>query len=159
MTTNLAIIELAGRKHMKDARWQQAMTAIRESMRVIGSKQYIRFYERSTSTAPWQAIAIDIANAPEPLPVEKPLTDEGSVLEAAVSANSIMQQLSGLSYDGRADFLAALVAVHASQSTDSECSAEQEVAAIASQAQEIVLACAADAVLAAPGQGGDNATA
>lgn len=156
---NRAELFMLMRTEIEDARWQQAMTAIRESMRVIGSKQYIRFYERPTSTAPWQIIAVDIANAPEPLPVEKPLTDEGSAVEAAVSANSIMQQLSGLSYDGRADFLAALVAVHASQGTDPECSAMEEVAAIASQAQEIVLACAAEAVLAAPGQGGDNASA
>ncbi len=158
---NRAELFMLMRTEIEDARWKQAMEAIRESMRVIGSKQYIRFYERPSPTAPWQIISVDIANAPEPLPVEKPLADDGTVDDAAPVMASILQQLSGLSYDGRADFLAALVAVHAQQGTDAECNPEQEVAAIASQAQEIVLACAADAVLAAPGQGqgGDNASA
>jgi hypothetical protein len=46
---------------IRDARWQQAMQAIRDSLTVQYSKKYIRFYERSGPEEKWQAIALDIA--------------------------------------------------------------------------------------------------
>jgi hypothetical protein len=37
------------------------MKAIRDSMRVTGTKEYVRFYERPSAEAPWVAISLDIA--------------------------------------------------------------------------------------------------
>lgn len=49
------------RVEIDDERWKRAMDAIRESMRVIGSKTYVRFYERSAPDAGWKNITIDLA--------------------------------------------------------------------------------------------------
>jgi hypothetical protein len=49
------------RLDIKDARWQRAMTAIGESVQVVGSKQYVRFYERVGDTDQYAAISLDIA--------------------------------------------------------------------------------------------------
>ncbi|MGP8432014.1 DUF3164 family protein [Paraburkholderia fungorum] len=46
-----------------DDRWQTAMKAIGESLQVIGSKEYVRFYERVGDTDQYQAINLDIAAA------------------------------------------------------------------------------------------------
>lgn len=46
-----------------DPRWKRAMDAIRDAMRVVGSKTYVRCYRRQTIDAPWQAITIDLAKA------------------------------------------------------------------------------------------------
>ena len=51
------------RVEIHDERWQRAMQAIRESMRVIGSKSYMRFYERDQPDDAWRAISLDIAVA------------------------------------------------------------------------------------------------
>ncbi len=48
---------------IEDERWQRAMTALRESIRVLGSRQYVRFYERTTAADTWRAITIDLAAA------------------------------------------------------------------------------------------------
>ncbi len=48
---------------IEDERWTRAMDAIRDSVRVIGSKTYIRFYERATPEGPWSAVTIDLAAA------------------------------------------------------------------------------------------------
>ena len=42
-------------------KWIAAMEAIRESLRVIGSASYIRFFQRDTADAPFEAIPLDIA--------------------------------------------------------------------------------------------------
>lgn len=60
---NRAELFMLMRAEIADPRWKNAMDAIRDSMRVIGSKTYIRFYERATSTAEWKLIPIDLANA------------------------------------------------------------------------------------------------
>lgn len=39
------------------------MRAIRDSMRVIGSKRYIRIYWRPNSDAVWSAINLNMASA------------------------------------------------------------------------------------------------
>lgn len=51
------------RLDIADERWQRAMSAIRDSMRVIGSKRYVRCYRRGCADGQWQAIPIDIAAA------------------------------------------------------------------------------------------------
>lgn len=51
------------RLEIADPRWQNAMQAIRDAMRVVGSKSYVRFYHRPKSDAAWQAITIDLAKA------------------------------------------------------------------------------------------------
>lgn len=49
------------RLDIKDERWQRAMTAIGEAVQVVGSKSYIRVYERIGETEQYQPIALDIA--------------------------------------------------------------------------------------------------
>lgn len=44
-----------------DVRWINAMKAIGESVQVVGSKQYIRFYERRADTDQYDAIPMDMA--------------------------------------------------------------------------------------------------
>lgn len=51
------------RLDITDERWQEAMRAIRDAMRVVCSKEYVRFYIRNTIEAPWQPILINIAAA------------------------------------------------------------------------------------------------
>ncbi len=46
-----------------DERWLRAMDAIRDSIRVVGSRQYVRFYQRETPDGQWRSVSIDIANA------------------------------------------------------------------------------------------------
>lgn len=49
------------RLEIKDPRWTRAMEAIRDAMRVVGSKTYVRCYQRTAFDAPWQAVSIDLA--------------------------------------------------------------------------------------------------
>ncbi|WP_375588086.1 DUF3164 family protein [Hoeflea alexandrii] len=51
------------RMQIEDERWLKAMEAIRDAMRVTGSKEYVRFYERTRITDAWQAVTIDLAKA------------------------------------------------------------------------------------------------
>lgn len=51
------------RLDIDDPRWLRAMTAIRDAMRVVGSKTYVRVYMRDQPTAPWSAVTIDLAKA------------------------------------------------------------------------------------------------
>jgi hypothetical protein len=51
------------RMEIEDERWLKAMEAIRDAMRVTGSKEYVRFYERKRVTDAWQAVTIDLAKA------------------------------------------------------------------------------------------------
>lgn len=44
-----------------DAQWQQAMQAIADSMKVVSTKAYVRFYERDESTGEYQPINLDVA--------------------------------------------------------------------------------------------------
>jgi hypothetical protein len=57
--------ELLGLKRLEidDPRWISAMKAIKEAERAVGSKTYMRFYEREDGNAPWRAITIDMAKA------------------------------------------------------------------------------------------------
>ncbi|MEO1950698.1 DUF3164 family protein [Thioclava sp.] len=51
------------RLEIEDARWQEAMRAIRDAIRVIGSKTYMRFSKREAFDAGWETITIDLAKA------------------------------------------------------------------------------------------------
>lgn len=44
-----------------DPRWKEAMRAIRDAMRVVGTKTYVRCYQRDRHDGPWQAIPLDMA--------------------------------------------------------------------------------------------------
>jgi len=53
---------LALRRHgIKDPRWLKAMDALSEALQVIGSKSYIRIYERVGDTDQYVPISLDIA--------------------------------------------------------------------------------------------------
>lgn len=54
------------RLDIDDERWQEAMRAIRDAMRVVGSKSYLRFYQRSDSDAPFKPVTIDLAKTDVP---------------------------------------------------------------------------------------------
>ncbi|GAB4181983.1 MAG: DUF3164 family protein [Thalassobaculales bacterium] len=57
------------RADIDDPEWQQAMAAIRDSIRVAGSKTYIRLQRREIGphgTGPWTTITIDLASAEVP---------------------------------------------------------------------------------------------
>ncbi len=54
------------RLDIDDAGWRKAVQALNDSIRIQGSKQYIRFYERAAPTDAWQAITIDLAKATAP---------------------------------------------------------------------------------------------
>jgi len=60
---NRAEVFMLLRLDIEDTRWQSAMNAIRDAMRVTGSKQYVRFYERPSITDKWNAVTIDLAKA------------------------------------------------------------------------------------------------
>ena len=49
------------RMNVEDERWQKAVDALRDAMRVIGSKEYVRFYRRQSVTAKWEPVSIDLA--------------------------------------------------------------------------------------------------
>lgn len=50
------------RLDIKHPKWQSAMQAITDSMRVIGSKAYVRTYRRDTADAGWEMIQLNIAS-------------------------------------------------------------------------------------------------
>lgn len=49
------------RLDIKDDKWQMAMKAIGESLQVVGSKEYVRFYERIGNTDQYKPISLDVA--------------------------------------------------------------------------------------------------
>lgn len=60
---NLSVGRILGlrRWEITDPRWQKAMLAINESIQVIGSKQYIRLFERVGDTDRYAPIPMDVA--------------------------------------------------------------------------------------------------
>lgn len=51
------------RLEIQDERWQKAMLAIGEAVQVVGSRSYIRVYERVGDTDQYRPISLDIASA------------------------------------------------------------------------------------------------
>lgn len=51
------------RLDIEDPRWRKGMEALRDAMRVVGSKSYVRIYERETPEDGWQPVTIDLAKA------------------------------------------------------------------------------------------------
>jgi hypothetical protein len=51
------------RYEIADDRWQQAMRAIKDSIRVEGTKEHVRFYQREDARSKWTAVTIDVADA------------------------------------------------------------------------------------------------
>lgn len=51
------------RMEIEDPRWISAMDAIRDAIRVTGTKEYVRFYQRASSRDGWQTVTIDLAKA------------------------------------------------------------------------------------------------
>jgi hypothetical protein len=49
------------RLDIKDEKWQRAMTAIGESLQVVGSKSYVRFHERIEGSDKYAPISLDVA--------------------------------------------------------------------------------------------------
>lgn len=49
------------RLEIADKRWQDAMRAIGEAVQVVGSKSYVRVYERVGNTDQYRPIALDVA--------------------------------------------------------------------------------------------------
>lgn len=49
------------RYEVADTRWQEAMRAIRDSIRVTGSKRYVRFYKRPNTDVDFAPMPLDIA--------------------------------------------------------------------------------------------------
>jgi hypothetical protein len=60
---NRAELFMLLRVESTDERWLRAMDAIRDSIRIIGSRTYLRFYDRDAADGPWRAVSIDIAAA------------------------------------------------------------------------------------------------
>lgn len=60
---NRAEIFMLLRLEIEDERWRKAMEAIRDAMRVVGSKTYVRCYERDSIADKFRAISIDLAKA------------------------------------------------------------------------------------------------
>lgn len=58
---NRAEIFMLLRLDIADPRWQRAMQAIRDAMRVVGSKTYVRCYRRATFDGAWEPVSIDLA--------------------------------------------------------------------------------------------------
>jgi hypothetical protein len=60
---NRAALFQLRRLEIDDPTWKAAMTAIGDAIRVIGSREYVRFYRRANPKARWEAISIDVATA------------------------------------------------------------------------------------------------
>lgn len=60
---NRAEIFMLLRVSIEDERWVRAMDAVRDSIRIIGSKTYVRLHKRESADAAWQAVTIDLAAA------------------------------------------------------------------------------------------------
>jgi hypothetical protein len=60
---NRAALFQLRRLEIDDDQWRKAMVALGDAIRVVGSKEYVRFYRRASLTAAWQPITIDLAAA------------------------------------------------------------------------------------------------
>lgn len=63
---NISIGRVLGlrRLDIKDDKWESAMKAISDAIQVVGSKSYVRVYERVGDSEKWVAISLDVASVP-----------------------------------------------------------------------------------------------
>ena len=59
----LSLLSLSFEGEEQDDEWDRGMQAIRDSIRVIGSKRYVTLHRRESVNAGWTQISIDIASA------------------------------------------------------------------------------------------------
>ena len=57
----LTFLNQTNRLNINDERWQKAMQAIADSILVIGSKTYVRFYNLVGDSYHYQPLSLDIA--------------------------------------------------------------------------------------------------
>jgi hypothetical protein len=60
---NKAELFMMMRLDIEDPRWVKAMDAIRDAIRVVGTKEYVRFYRRAKATDAFVPVTIDLAAA------------------------------------------------------------------------------------------------
>ena len=60
---NRAALLALRRLEIEDAGWQRAMAALADAMRVISTREYVRFHKRADPKAKWEAITVDLAAA------------------------------------------------------------------------------------------------
>lgn len=60
---NRALVFMLLSLDVEDPRWNRAMDALREAIRIVGSKTYYRIQTRPTIEAGWQTVTIDLAKA------------------------------------------------------------------------------------------------
>jgi hypothetical protein len=60
---NRAEIFMLLRTEIEDERWKRAMAAVRDSIRIVGSRLYVRMHRRADPQAAWEPISIDLASA------------------------------------------------------------------------------------------------
>lgn len=60
---NRALLFTLLRMEVEEPRWNRAMDAIREAIRIVGSKTYYRIQMRDSFDAPWETVTIDLAKA------------------------------------------------------------------------------------------------
>ena len=60
---NRSVVFMLLRLEIEDPRWQKAMKALRDAIRITGSKTYIRIQMRDTLDAAWSTITIDLSKA------------------------------------------------------------------------------------------------
>lgn len=60
---NISTAKVLAMQHFEvdDPRWHQAMKALKDSITITGSKNYLRFYQRENGQAKWQPIPLDMA--------------------------------------------------------------------------------------------------
>ncbi|ANK79413.1 MAG: sulfate transporter [Rhizobiales bacterium NRL2] len=54
------------RLEIDDDGWRQAIAALNDSIRIQGSREYVRFYKRDHPREPWTPVTIDLASARAP---------------------------------------------------------------------------------------------
>jgi hypothetical protein len=59
---NIGAILRLRRLEIRDEKWQRAMTAIGDALRIESSKEYVRFYRRPARDARWEQLPLDLAS-------------------------------------------------------------------------------------------------
>lgn len=62
-TVNRSALYSLRRMKIENDKWQRAMQAITDSVRVIGTKSYVRIYKRATAQDKWVMVQLNIASA------------------------------------------------------------------------------------------------